>query len=136
MRVQLVFRMDYSPQDYSCAYSNSAKYIFYRVYNPQTLVIYDELALPFGQLRTRVGGSDAGHNGVKSLIAHIGDDFGRLRIGIGSEISQKADAANFVLSKFSKQEQASVPQILREAGALTTEFVVSGQLPRETRSVL
>src|SRR3989344_3319878 len=63
---------------------------FYRIYNSQTLAVYDELAIPFGQLRTRLGGSDAGHNGVKSLIQHVGDDFSRLRIGVGSEAAEKA----------------------------------------------
>jgi len=109
---------------------------FYRVYNQQTLVVYDELAIPFGGLRTRLGGTDAGHNGVKSLIAHIGDDFGRLRIGIGSETAQKADAADFVLSKFSKKEQGNLPLIIREANALITEYVFGGQLPHDTRNVL
>lgn len=108
---------------------------FYRVYNLSTLVIYDELAIPFGQLRTRLGGADAGHNGVKSLIQYIGDDFGRLRIGIGSEISEKADAANFVLSKFSKEEQGKLPLILKRANALITEYIYSGQLLHDTRSV-
>ena len=108
---------------------------FYRVYNQQTLAVYDELAISFGQLRTRLGGSDAGHNGVKSLIQHIGDDFGRLRIGVGSQVSEKADAADFVLGKFSKKEQESLPLILREANALATEFVFGGQLPHDTRSI-
>lgn len=109
---------------------------FYRVYNQNTLAVYDELAVPFGSLRTRLGGSDAGHNGVKSLIQHIGDDFGRLRIGIGSEISQKADTADFVLGKFTKKEQAALPVIAREAAAITTEFIFGGRLPHETRIVL
>jgi PTH1 family peptidyl-tRNA hydrolase len=109
---------------------------FYRVYNQNTLAIYDELAIPFGSLRTRVGGSDAGHNGVKSLIKHLGEDFGRLRIGIGSDISKKADAANFVLGKFSKQEQESLPLINREAGAIITEYIFSGQLQNDTRSIV
>ncbi|MGH7156627.1 MAG: aminoacyl-tRNA hydrolase [Candidatus Saccharimonadales bacterium] len=109
---------------------------FYRVYNRDTLVVYDELAIPFGQLRTRLGGSDAGHNGVKSLIQHIGDDFGRLRIGVGSEVSAKADAADFVLGKFTKKEQGALPQITREANAIITEYIFSGQLPQETRTVL
>ncbi|MEK7561279.1 MAG: aminoacyl-tRNA hydrolase, partial [Patescibacteria group bacterium] len=78
---------------------------FYRVYNPQTLAVYDELAIPLGQLRTRLGGTDAGHNGVKSLIQHLDDDFGRLRIGVGTEISKKADASDFVLGEFTKEEQ-------------------------------
>lgn len=108
---------------------------FYRVYNQQTLAVYDELAIPLGQLRTRVGGSDAGHNGVKSLIVHIGEDFGRQRIGIGP-LPPKKDAAEFVLKKFSKEEQGHLPKILREANALITEFIFSEGLPHETRSVL
>jgi PTH1 family peptidyl-tRNA hydrolase len=109
---------------------------FYRVYNQNTLAVYDELAIPFGSLRTRLGGSDAGHNGVKSLIQHIGDDFGRLRIGVGSEISQKAEAADLVLAKFSKKEQGHLEQIKREAAAMITEYIFSGMLPHETRKVL
>ena len=109
---------------------------FYRVYNQQTLAVYDELAIPFGQLRTRVGGSDAGHNGVKSLIQHIGDDFSRLRFGIGSEAAKKIDSADYVLKKFGKEEQGQLPQILRESNALIAEFIFSGPLPHETRTIL
>ena len=109
---------------------------FYRVYNQQTLAVYDELAIPFGQLRTRVGGSDAGHNGVKSLIQHLGDDFSRLRIGIGSEAAKKADTADYVLKQFSKQEQGHLPLILREANALITEFIFGESLSPETRTII
>jgi len=109
---------------------------FYRVYNQNTLAVYDELAMPFGQLRTRLGGSDAGHNGIKSLIQHLGDDFGRLRVGVGSDLPKKADAAEFVLGKFTKTEQASLPMVTREAVAIITEFIFGGQLSHETRSVL
>ena len=109
---------------------------FYRVYNQNTLAVYDELAIPFGQLRTRLGGLDAGHNGVKSLIQRLGEDFGRLRIGIGSEVAQKAEASDFVLSKFSKQEQGALSKILQEANALITEYIFSGELPHDTRTVL
>jgi len=108
---------------------------FYRIYNPKALAVYDELAIPFGQLRTRVGGSDAGHNGVKSLIQHIGDDFGRLRIGVGNELSQKADAADFVLSKFSKEEQGKLSSILRESNSLITEFIFGDHLSHQTRNI-
>lgn len=109
---------------------------FYRVYNPQTLAVYDELAIPFGQLRSRLAGSDGGHNGVKSLIQHIGDDFYRLRIGIGSEVSEVADSADFVLGKFSKGEQSKIPAITKESLTIITEFIFSGELPHNTRSVL
>ena len=109
---------------------------FYRVYNAQMLAVYDELAIPFGQLRTRLGGSDAGHNGVKSLTQHVGDDYGRLRIGIGNEVAAKADAADFVLGKFTKEEQGKLPEIIKEAGVLITEYIFSGELSAQTRSVL
>jgi PTH1 family peptidyl-tRNA hydrolase len=108
---------------------------FYKVYNQKTLAVYDELAIKFGQLRTRVGGSDAGHNGVKSLTQHVGDDYARLRIGVGNEISEKADAADFVLGKFTKEEQGNLEQILRETNSLINEFIFGG-LPHETRTVL
>ena len=109
---------------------------FYRVYNQNTLAVYDELAIPLGQLRTRQGGSDAGHNGVKSLIQHLGEDFGRLRIGIGSERAKRVEDSDFVLSMFSKQEQAVLLKILQEANALITEYIFSGELAHDTRAVL
>jgi PTH1 family peptidyl-tRNA hydrolase len=108
---------------------------FYKLANSSTLAVYDELALGYGQLRARVGGSDAGHNGVKSLIGHLGEDFGRLRIGISNESAARKDAAEFVLSKFSKAEQTGLPAILNEAGVMITEYIFSGNLPHETRAV-
>lgn len=109
---------------------------FYRVYNPQTLAIYDELAIPFGQLRTRLGGSDAGHNGVKSLAQYLGEDFGRLRIGIASDLADNKQAADFVLGKFNKKERETIPKILQEANAILTEYIFDGTLPHDTRTVL
>jgi PTH1 family peptidyl-tRNA hydrolase len=109
---------------------------FYKVYNKQTLAVYDELAIKFGQLRTRVGGSDAGHNGVKSLTQHMGEDYSRLRIGIGNEISEKAEASNFVLGKFTKEEQENIDKIFREANSLINDFIFGNGLPHETRNVL
>lgn len=116
--------------------SGQAVQRFYRVYNQNTLAVYDELALPYGSLRSRLGGSDAGHNGVKSLIQHLGDDFGRLRVGIGSELSEKADASDFVLGKFTKVEQENLPSVIKEASAMITEYIFSGQLPHDTRTVI
>lgn len=125
------------PQTYMNLSGQAAQAVqkFYKVYNPSTLAVYDELAIPFGQLRTRVGGTDAGHNGVKSLIQHIGDDFGRLRLGIGSEIAAKTEAERFVLAKFSKAEQAKLKGILHEAQAIITEYIFSNELPHDTRTI-
>lgn len=109
---------------------------FYKIANSQTLAVYDELVIPFGQLRMRVGGADAGHNGVKSMIAQVGGDFGRLRIGVGPKSVAKMNDADYVLGKFSKAESSKLPQILREAGVVMTEFIFSGELPHDTRTVL
>lgn len=108
---------------------------FYKLDNTSSLAIYDDLALRFGQIRARVGGSDAGHNGIKSLISHIGESFGRLRIGIANDFSANADTSEFVLGKFTKEEKGSLPAIIKESGVMLTEYLYSGQLPHETREV-
>ncbi len=68
------------------------------------LVIHDELALPFGTIRVRQQGSDAGNNGIKSLNAHLGPTYWRLRIGIYTERRDLMPDADFVLSVFSADE--------------------------------
>jgi len=109
---------------------------FYKIHPSQTMVVHDELDIPFGQIRTRVGGSSAGHNGIKSLIEHIGEDFGRVRVGIGPKEPEQIDSADFVLQKFSKEQQAELPALKREANAILTEYVFAAELPAETRSFL
>jgi len=77
---------------------------FYKLETTDILVIHDELALPFGTLRTREKGSDAGNNGIKSLSAHLGENYARIRVGTWNEIADKQDAFDFVLSKFNADE--------------------------------
>jgi PTH1 family peptidyl-tRNA hydrolase len=107
---------------------------FYKLAPSQMLAVYDELDIPFGQIRTRIGGSSAGHNGVKSLIEHLGEDFGRVRIGTANNLSNKADSADFVLNKFSSDEQTEIPHLKQEVNAILTEYIHSGNLREETRS--
>jgi len=68
------------------------------------LVIHDDLALPFGTIRVREKGSDAGNNGIKSLNAHLGETYTRLRIGTWNELRDKMGDIDFVLAKFSSSE--------------------------------
>jgi PTH1 family peptidyl-tRNA hydrolase len=76
------------------------------------IVISDDLALPFGKIRLRPGGSAGGHNGLKSLIACLGSDqFIRLRIGIAPD-HPLSDAKKFVLENFSKSDLETVEQTL------------------------
>ena len=75
---------------------------FYKLSSEDILVISDDLDLDLGKFRLRRNGSSGGHNGLKSIISHLGtDDFKRLRIGISND---KDDVINYVLSKFSKRE--------------------------------
>jgi len=74
------------------------------------LVVHDDLALPFGTVRTRKQGSDAGNNGVKSLNQHIGPDYHRLRIGIWNELRDRMNDSDFVLGNFSKDESVQLTE--------------------------
>jgi PTH1 family peptidyl-tRNA hydrolase len=84
----------------------------------------------------RVDGQAAGNNGVKSIIQHIGSEFGRVRIGINNDIATKADASNFVLGKFTKLEQTHIPALCTEACGVITEWLYGGTLPHDTRSII
>jgi PTH1 family peptidyl-tRNA hydrolase len=81
--------------------------------NPESvLVIYDDMDLPLGKLRLRLSGSAGGHNGIKSIISHLGQqNFPRLRIGIGKS-NHKQETISHVLGKFSQSETKVVSQVL------------------------
>lgn len=97
---------------------------FYKL-NPATdfLVIHDELALPFGVVRTRLSGSDAGNNGIKSLNAHLGQNYARIRVGIFNSLNAQADAANFVLGNFTQEEKLSLPAIFTHINTFVSQFL-------------
>jgi PTH1 family peptidyl-tRNA hydrolase len=109
---------------------------FYKLPNFDTIVVHDELDLPFGQIRTRPGGSDAGNNGIKSIIQHLGEDFNRVRIGVANKISDKADSAEFVLDKFSKDEAKQLDSLYKEVNAVLNEAILAEQFPTDTRNFL
>ena len=109
---------------------------FYKLSNENIVVIHDELDIDFGQIRLRVGGAAAGHNGIKSVSEHIGEDYGRIRIGIGPKKPARIKSEDFVLQKFSSEEQTQLDNLTREVGAILSEFTFSGELPHETRNFL
>jgi PTH1 family peptidyl-tRNA hydrolase len=109
---------------------------FYKIAADKIVAVYDELDIPFGQIRTRVGGGTAGHNGVKSLVEHLGEEFGRVRIGTGPKEPEQIDSADFVLAKFSKEQEAQLKNLTRETSAILSEYVYQGELPHETRNFL
>jgi PTH1 family peptidyl-tRNA hydrolase len=76
------------------------------------LVIHDDLALPLGTIRVREKGSDAGNNGIKSLNAHLGTSYSRIRVGIYNELRDRVHDADFVLSGFTKVEADTLASII------------------------
>jgi peptidyl-tRNA hydrolase, PTH1 family len=89
------------------------------------VVIHDELDLQPAKVRVKVGGGNAGHNGLRSISAHVGNDYRRVRLGIGHP-GDKALVYNFVLSDFAKSETGWVEVVCR-AVADAAPLLVEGQ---------
>lgn len=109
---------------------------FYKLNNQQTIVVHDELDINFGQIRVRVGGSSAGNNGIKSVTQHAGEDYARVRVGIGPKKPEQMDTVDFVLQDFSRSEQDSLPALTREVSALLSEYAYGSPINAETRSFI
>lgn len=109
---------------------------FYKLTPEKIVVIHDELDIKFGQIRMRTGGSSAGHNGIESISQAFGENYGRIRIGVGPKQPKQVDSADFVLQKFSKEQQPSLKPLTQEVTSILTEFVYSGNLSEETRSFI
>jgi PTH1 family peptidyl-tRNA hydrolase len=96
------------------------------------LIVVDEVQLPLGKIRARARGSAGGHNGLKSIIAHLGDNFSRLRVGVGrgqegaGPETVRRDLADHVLSRFEPGEQADVERMIDRAADAAATFITSG----------
>jgi len=90
------------------------------------LVIVDDLALPFGNLRLRTQGSAAGHNGLKNIeLLLSGQEYSRLRFGIGSEFG-KGQQVDYVLSNFTQDEFQKLPEVIEKANEMALSFCTIG----------
>lgn len=98
---------------------------YYRIPPENTLVIYDDLDLPLGTLRLRERGGAGGHNGMRSIIYHLGEEFPRLRLGIGRPPG-RMDPAAYVLQDFSADEWLVVQELLDEAATAVETFLQEG----------
>jgi len=98
---------------------------YYKVELADVLVIVDEVQLPLGRLRARARGSAGGHNGLKSIVAHAGDDFPRLRLGVGRG-DQRRDLADHVLAKFADDEEEEAARMIARAADAAETFIASG----------
>lgn len=97
---------------------------FYKIAPQDILVIHDDHALPFGTLRTRAGGSDAGNNGIKSINAHIPGTH-RLRIGTHAEHREQSGDIGFVLGKFSESERQALALLQKYINKVIDDFRVN-----------
>lgn len=90
------------------------------------LILVDDIALPFGTIRLRKGGSDAGHNGLKNIAAELGTQlYSRLRFGVGNEF-ERGHQIDYVLGKFPEEEQKLLPERLTIATEAIKAFCLSG----------
>ncbi len=89
---------------------------FYKIPPARVLVVSDDTALPVGRLRIRVKGSAGGHNGLKSVIQHLGtDQFPRLRVGVGEKPHPDYDLADWVLGKFAGEDKKAIAAAVKRA---------------------
>jgi peptidyl-tRNA hydrolase, PTH1 family len=99
---------------------------FYKVPNEDLMVVCDDMNLPLGKLRVRSGGSSGGQKGLEDIIRRFGsEDFARLRIGIGAA-PPGWDWANYVLSKFSKEEMPEIEQAVTRAAEAVVVWARQG----------
>jgi len=98
---------------------------YYRIPQRNILVVYDELDIPFAVIRLREKGGAGGHNGMRSLIQHLGNDFARMRMGIGRPPG-RMDPAAFVLQDFGREELPLLSEMLSTAVEAVESFVRHG----------
>jgi PTH1 family peptidyl-tRNA hydrolase len=96
-----------------------------KIDNDHLLVVVDDLSLPFGTLRLKSKGSDAGHNGLKNIQELIGQNYARLRFGIGNDFP-RGRQVDYVLSEFSDEEKILLPQRIETAVDIIRSFCLSG----------
>ena len=101
---------------------------YFKIDLADVLVILDEAQLPLGKLRARARGSAGGHNGLKSVIEHVGTDVPRLRVGVGRGDGRR-DLADHVLARFEAEEAGEVERMIARAADAAEAFVAGGIAP-------
>jgi PTH1 family peptidyl-tRNA hydrolase len=101
--------------------------LYFKILPDEILVVHDELDLPPGSAKLKLGGGHGGHNGLKDIIAHLGTkDFWRLRIGIGHP-GERGEVSNFVLNPPRKEEQVLIDEAMARAQDVAP-LIVEGKL--------
>lgn len=109
---------------------------YYAIPTEQIVVIYDDKEIPFGRIRLRSDGSDAGHNGMKSIIETLGTkQFPRVRVGVGPK-PERWDTADFVLAPFTKKEEKDIANIITAALEGALDITQNGMNPQRHRDII
>ena len=105
----------------------SALASYYKIPPQRILVVFDDISLPVGRIRVRKDGSAGGHNGIKSIIQSLGSDqFPRVKIGVGAKPHPDYDLADWVLSRFSAQEEKALAPAIEHAAAAAVLLMEQG----------
>lgn len=100
---------------------------FYKIPLEKIIVVFDDISLPIGKLRVRRKGSAGGHNGIKSIIAHLGsENFPRVKIGVGAKPHPDYDLADWVLTSFKKEDFPALKEAM-ESACKAVELIVKGE---------
>lgn len=116
------------PSTYMNLSGNAVRYWMQKENIPleNTLIVVDDLALPFGTLRLKGKGSDAGHNGLKHIAATLGtQNYARLRFGIGNDFP-RGGQIDYVLGHFTEDDWQTLPERLETAGEIVKSFCLAG----------
>ena len=103
---------------------------FYKIPPEKIIVIFDDISLPCGKLRIRRKGTDGGHNGIKRIIYHLNSDqFPRIKIGVGAKPNPEYDLADWVLSKFGKDDTEQLKAAITKATEVLP-FILDGEIDK------
>lgn len=119
------------PQTYMNLSGESVRELvdFYKVNPEEVIIIYDDISLAAGQLRLRAKGSAGGHNGIKSIISHLGtQEFPRIKVGVGDK-PKGWDLADYVLSRFNDDEQPLIREAIKDASDAVKTILKDGLEP-------
>lgn len=103
---------------------------FYKIPPENVIIVYDDISLDVGQTRIRRKGSAGGHNGIKSIIAHLGsENFPRIKVGVGKKPTPEYDLVNWVLGRFPKEQEKELKAAL-ENSVSALELIVGGDIDK------
>jgi len=96
---------------------------FYKISPQNVIVLHDEIDIPLGKIKTKIGGGSAGHNGLKSIDSVIGKEYWRIRLGVDRPKNKEFEVADYVLSKFASEELSVVAEVIQSACSAVEDLI-------------